>query len=84
VGFPQRQAAIVGVFTTEQGKLPERTSFSLQLEAIKGAVDDAGLTLTRRRTSFGLNSWVSGLSHLSRLAGRPGSWPRPPPQSGPG
>jgi len=44
VGFPKRQAAIVGVYTTKQGKLPERTSFSLQLEAIRGALDDAGLT----------------------------------------
>jgi acetyl-CoA C-acetyltransferase len=45
MGFPPRQAAIVGVYTTKQGKLPDRTSFSLQLEAIKGAIDDAGLTM---------------------------------------
>ncbi len=45
MAFPQRQAAIVGVYTTKQGKLPDRSSFSLQMEAIKGAVDDAGLTL---------------------------------------
>ncbi|WP_091947492.1 thiolase family protein [Trujillonella endophytica] len=38
-----RQAAIAGVYTTKQGKLPDRTSFSLQLEAIKGACDDAGI-----------------------------------------
>src|SRR5215218_9710916 len=44
MAFPKRQAAIVGVYTTEQGKLPERTSFSLQLEAIKGALADAGMT----------------------------------------
>jgi acetyl-CoA acetyltransferase len=44
MAFPQRQAAIVGVYTTKQGKIPDRTSFSLQLEAIKGALDDAGLT----------------------------------------
>ncbi len=43
--FPKRQAAIVGVYTTKQGKLPDRTSFSLQLEAIRGALDDAGLTI---------------------------------------
>jgi acetyl-CoA acetyltransferase len=42
--FPQRQAAIVGVYTTKQGKLPDKTSFSLQLEAIQGALADAGLT----------------------------------------
>jgi acetyl-CoA acetyltransferase len=46
MGFPQRQAAIVGVYTTEQGKLPDRTSFSLQLESIRGAVDDAGLSMS--------------------------------------
>ena len=38
-----RQAAIAGVYTTKQGKLPDRTSFSLQLEAIKGALDPRGL-----------------------------------------
>ncbi len=45
MGFPKRQAAIVGVYNTKQGKLPDRTSFSLQLEAIRGALDDAGMTL---------------------------------------
>src|SRR5580658_11344176 len=44
MAFPKRQAAIVGVYTTKQGKLPDRTSFSLQLEAITSALDDAGLT----------------------------------------
>ena len=44
MGFPQRQAAIVGVYTTEQARFLERTSVSLQLEAIKGALADAGLT----------------------------------------
>ena len=43
--FPSRQAAIVGVYTTEQGRNLPRTSFSLALEAIKGAVGDAGLTM---------------------------------------
>jgi hypothetical protein len=42
MAFPQRKAAIVGVYTTKQGKIPDRTSFSLQLEAIKGALADAG------------------------------------------
>ncbi len=45
MGFPQRQAAIVGVYSMAAKSLPERTSFSLQLEAIKGALDDAGLTI---------------------------------------
>jgi acetyl-CoA acetyltransferase len=44
VTFPQRQAAIVGVYTTEQAKSLDRSPFSLQLEALKGALDDAGLT----------------------------------------
>ena len=43
--FPQRRAAIVGVYSKAAKRLPDRTSFSLQLEAIKGALDDAGLTL---------------------------------------
>jgi acetyl-CoA acetyltransferase len=45
MGFPQRQAAIVGVYTTRQGKLADQTSFSLQVEAMRGALDDAGLRL---------------------------------------
>jgi acetyl-CoA acetyltransferase len=43
--FPSGKTAIVGVYTTEQAKsLLPRTSVSLQFEAIKGALDDAGLT----------------------------------------
>ena len=40
------KAAIVGVYTTEQGRRLERTNLSLLIEAVKGALDDAGLTLT--------------------------------------
>jgi acetyl-CoA acetyltransferase len=43
--FPSRQAAIVGVYTTEQKRNLDRTSFSLSLEAMKGALADAGLTI---------------------------------------
>jgi acetyl-CoA acetyltransferase len=43
--FPKRQAAIVGVYTTQQGRLPDRTAFSLERESILGALDDAGLTV---------------------------------------
>lgn len=39
-----RQAAIVGVYMTEQGSLSDRTSGSLYVEAVKGALADAGLT----------------------------------------
>ena len=45
MAFPKRQAAIVGTYTTEQGRsLDHRTSASLELEAIKGALANAGLT----------------------------------------
>ena len=39
-----RQAAIVGVYMTEQGSLSDRSSGSLYVEAVKGALEDAGLT----------------------------------------
>lgn len=41
--FPSRSAAIVGVYTTEQARSLARSSVSLQLESIRGALDDAGL-----------------------------------------
>ena len=44
MAFPTRKTAIVGVHVTEQGKLPHRTGASLQLESVKGALEDAGLT----------------------------------------
>lgn len=43
---PQQKAAIVGVYTTEQGRRLGRTKLSLELEAVKGALADAGLTHT--------------------------------------
>ncbi len=43
---PQRTAAIVGVYNTDQGRrLDGETSRGLALQAIKGALDDAGLRL---------------------------------------
>ena len=39
-----RQAAIAGVYMTEQGGLQDRTSGSLYVEAVNGALEDAGLT----------------------------------------
>ena len=39
-----RQAAIVGVYMTEQGGLQDRTTGSLYVEAVNGALEDAGLT----------------------------------------
>ena len=41
--FPSKQVAIAGVYLTEQGKLPHRSTRSLQWEAFQGAVEDAGL-----------------------------------------
>jgi acetyl-CoA acetyltransferase len=61
--FPKRQAAIVGVYTTKQGTLLDRTSFALQLEAIRGALDDAGLTTAD----------VDGLLPMSGAAHIPGT-----------
>jgi acetyl-CoA acetyltransferase len=42
--FPSRQAAIVGVYMTEQARYLGRSVIDLELEALKGALDDAGLT----------------------------------------
>lgn len=41
----QRTSAIVGIYTTEQRRSLRRSSTSLQIEAVKGALEDAGLTL---------------------------------------
>ena len=65
MAFPRRQAAIAGVYLTEQGKLPHRSSFSLQLEAIKGAIADAGMTLD---DIDGLLP-MSGSNHIGGLDG---------------
>ena len=40
-----QEASIVGVYTTEQGDLSERSSDSLLLESIEGALADAGLRI---------------------------------------
>jgi len=46
MAFPGRQAAIVGVYLTKQAFRIDRTSTSLEIEAVKGALDDAGLKIT--------------------------------------
>ena len=38
MAFPKRQAAIVGTYTTAQARNLERTSLSLEIEAIKARV----------------------------------------------
>jgi len=63
--FPKRQVAIAGVYLTKQGKLPDRTSFSLQLEAIQGALADAGMTV---QDIDGLLP-MSGSNHLAGFDG---------------
>ena len=45
MAFLHRSAAVVGIYTSEQGRFLKRSSTSLQIEAIKGALDDAGLGL---------------------------------------
>lgn len=40
-----KSAVVVGVYTTEHARSLDRSTTSLQMEAIKGALDDAGLTL---------------------------------------
>jgi len=47
MAFPSRKAAIVGVYTTEQARGMARSMWSLEAEAIKGALDDAGLSHTQ-------------------------------------
>ncbi len=63
--FPRRQVAVAGVYLTEQGKLADRTSFSLQLEAIRGALADAGMGVD---DVDGLLP-MSGSNHLGGLDG---------------
>ena len=43
MSFPQRKAAIVGVYNTKQARMLEGTPWTLALEAMQGALDDAGL-----------------------------------------
>lgn len=45
MAFPRKQAAVVGVYTTEHARFMNRSSTSLAVEAVKGALDDAGLRL---------------------------------------
>jgi len=42
MSFPSRKAAIVGVYNSKQAKGLPMSSWSLDLECMKGALDDAG------------------------------------------
>lgn len=45
MAYPRRQAAVVGVYTTEHARFMDRSSTSLEVEAIRGALADAGLSI---------------------------------------
>ena len=40
-----RDVALVGVYTTKQERVSSKTSLELQIEALWGALDDAGMTM---------------------------------------
>src|SRR5581483_5111499 len=75
MAFPRRQAAIVGVYTTEQARFLERTSVSLQIESIKGALDDAGLVPFDNRSYS--TSPFAGQAWAAQLGGRAFSFIEP-------
>lgn len=86
VPFPSRQAAVVGVYTTEHARAMERAGISLELEAIRGALDDAGLTVADVDgivpsvplfTTSGLGKWAWDWPEqfwAAQLGGRPLSY----------
>ena len=76
MSFPRRQTAITGVYTTKQARKLGRTAASLKIEAIKGALDDAGLTIADVDGIVPLESGMQGgqLHHMwwaEQLGGRP-------------
>lgn len=83
MAFQGRSAAVVGVYTTEQARGMSRSGTSLEVEAIKGALDDAGLTLADvdgivPSVPFfgpkGYGRWVDNFGELfwtAQLGGRP-------------
>ncbi|HEY3697123.1 thiolase family protein [Phenylobacterium sp.] len=44
MSFPSRKAAVVGVYTSQQARALPRTAWSLEVECVKGALEDAGLS----------------------------------------
>jgi acetyl-CoA acetyltransferase len=44
MSFPSRKAAIVGVYNSRQARSLETTTWNLELECVRGALDDAGLS----------------------------------------
>ena len=49
-----RDVAIVGVYATEQERVSQRTSQAISMEAILGALDDAGLTMDDVDAYYGM------------------------------
>jgi acetyl-CoA acetyltransferase len=72
--FPSRKAAIVGVYTSEQARGMRRTTASLEVECVKGALADAGLSHkdVDGLISMSFNtSLVQSMAWAEQLGGRP-------------
>ena len=50
-----KNAAIVGVYQTEQGRSLDRTATDLYIEAVKGVLDDAGMSISEVDGLIGAN-----------------------------
>ena len=59
--------AIVGAFDTEVGKRPDATSTHLCLEAVKGAVEDAGMKISDVEGLITCNSQVTPVTYHAEL-----------------
>jgi acetyl-CoA C-acetyltransferase len=76
MSFPRRATAITGVYTTKQGRRLGRTGPSLKVEAIRGALDDAGLTVADVDGIVPIEAGIQGglMHHMwwaEQLGGRP-------------
>lgn len=60
VAFPERQAAVVGIYTTDHARHMTRSGMSMEIEAIKGALADAGLEMS---DVDGIASTVPAFAH---------------------
>jgi acetyl-CoA acetyltransferase len=74
MAFPSRKAAIVGVYTSEQARGLQRTTASLEVECVKGALADAGLSHTDVDGVISMSfntSLVQSMAWAEQLGGRP-------------
>ena len=69
-------ARIAGVYTTEQARsLPDRTGFSVALEALNGALADAGMTIDEiDGFSSSVSGWPPNDGHWARQLRRQWKW----------